>query len=256
MIPWQQIGSASVPDGGRPILLMQRGDEFAIRLGPLALMSSLDHGSEEVLAELRAGARWPRQGAPPDRRARHGVHACRGAADARPGRAGRGGRTHPRRRRLEPWPARAPRRQASRGSTGHGLGGRCRRADRRGAGRLRCDLARCGQRTGRSYPRRQRQPVYGRWPAGGFAALRPGGLLGVWSVAPDPEFTRRLQKLDSPWNRRPSVPAAPRVDDTRSGLRRGRESSSACAEDRRRPRANPPAAAGGAPGGGADEGRD
>jgi spermidine synthase len=52
MIPWETIGRAGVPGDRQALALLRRGDEFVIRLGPLALMSSRAHGSEEALAEL------------------------------------------------------------------------------------------------------------------------------------------------------------------------------------------------------------
>ncbi len=52
MIPWQELGRATVPGTAAPLVLFQRGHEFVIRTGPHALMSSEAHGSEEALAEL------------------------------------------------------------------------------------------------------------------------------------------------------------------------------------------------------------
>ncbi len=52
MIPWKQLGRATIPGQDAPLVLMQRGSEFVIRLGSIALMSSLTHGSEEALADL------------------------------------------------------------------------------------------------------------------------------------------------------------------------------------------------------------
>lgn len=52
MIPWRQIASAESPGQSRPLLLMQRGEEFVIRLGAQALMGSRAHGSEQALADL------------------------------------------------------------------------------------------------------------------------------------------------------------------------------------------------------------
>ena len=51
MIPWRQLGSATLAGETRPLGLFQRDTEFVIRVGPLALMSSAAHGSEEALAE-------------------------------------------------------------------------------------------------------------------------------------------------------------------------------------------------------------
>ena len=64
MIPWRELGRASVPGEDAPLVLFSHGSEFVIRIGPHALMSSSAHGSEEALAELacermagRVGAR-------------------------------------------------------------------------------------------------------------------------------------------------------------------------------------------------------
>lgn len=51
VIPWRQLGSASLAGESRPLVLYQRDTEFVIRVGPHALMSSAAHGSEEALAE-------------------------------------------------------------------------------------------------------------------------------------------------------------------------------------------------------------
>ena len=51
MIPWEVLGHATVPGEEAPLVLARRGDEFVIRIGPHALMSSRTHGSEELLAE-------------------------------------------------------------------------------------------------------------------------------------------------------------------------------------------------------------
>ncbi len=51
MIPWVCLGSARVPDGGE-LRLMQRGHEFSIMAGAIELMSSRLSGSEEALATL------------------------------------------------------------------------------------------------------------------------------------------------------------------------------------------------------------
>jgi spermidine synthase len=51
MIPWEFLESAEVPGGGE-ISLYRRGAEFSIRVGNRQLMNSRIHGSEEALAEL------------------------------------------------------------------------------------------------------------------------------------------------------------------------------------------------------------
>jgi spermidine synthase len=51
MIPWVHLDTAVVPGGGE-LKLMQRGDEFSINAGNITLMNSRMSGSEITLAEL------------------------------------------------------------------------------------------------------------------------------------------------------------------------------------------------------------
>jgi len=52
MIPWILLDSAQVPGNGGELRLYQRGDEFSIRIvGHGELMNSRVHGSEDALAE-------------------------------------------------------------------------------------------------------------------------------------------------------------------------------------------------------------
>lgn len=51
MLPWIELERAPVPGGTESLVLAQRGAEFVIRLGAHALMGSAAHGSEEELAE-------------------------------------------------------------------------------------------------------------------------------------------------------------------------------------------------------------
>lgn len=63
MRPWTLLGTATVPGEGAPLRLMQRGDEFVIMAGTNPLMNSRMSGSEEGLATLSweriAGRRSP-----------------------------------------------------------------------------------------------------------------------------------------------------------------------------------------------------
>ena len=52
MIPWREVGRATVAGEDAPLVLLQHDREFVIRIGPHALMGSAAHGSEEVLAEI------------------------------------------------------------------------------------------------------------------------------------------------------------------------------------------------------------
>lgn len=52
MIPWVHLDTAAVPGGEGNLKLMQRGTEFAIFAGPTPLMNSRMSSSEVVLADL------------------------------------------------------------------------------------------------------------------------------------------------------------------------------------------------------------
>lgn len=52
MIPWELLDSASVPGSGEVLRLYKRGAEFSIRVESREVMNSRAHGSEDALAEL------------------------------------------------------------------------------------------------------------------------------------------------------------------------------------------------------------
>lgn len=52
MIPWEFLGSTQVPGNGGELRLYRRGEEFSIRVDGYELMNSRIHGSAEALAEL------------------------------------------------------------------------------------------------------------------------------------------------------------------------------------------------------------
>lgn len=64
MIPWILLDTTKIPDGGGELRLMKRGTEFSIMLGNNELMNSRLSGSEEALAKLSCvkiqGRRQPR----------------------------------------------------------------------------------------------------------------------------------------------------------------------------------------------------
>jgi len=64
MIPWELLDRAPVPGEGGELCLYRRATEFSIRADGRELMNSLVHGSEEALAELAceriAGVARPR----------------------------------------------------------------------------------------------------------------------------------------------------------------------------------------------------
>ena len=60
MIPWQHLDTAKVPGDGGELKLMRRGTEYSIMAGSIELMNSRLSGSEEAMATLafeRIGAR-------------------------------------------------------------------------------------------------------------------------------------------------------------------------------------------------------
>ena len=52
MVPWTLIDSAQVPSDSTEIRLYQRGAEYSIRVGPYELMNNRVHGSEDALASI------------------------------------------------------------------------------------------------------------------------------------------------------------------------------------------------------------
>lgn len=62
MIPWILLDRAPLPNSNEEIRLYQRGEEYAIRVANYELMNSRVHGSEEALADLafaKLGGRSP-----------------------------------------------------------------------------------------------------------------------------------------------------------------------------------------------------
>lgn len=52
MSSWVPIDTAAIPGGRETMHLMQRGDAFSITVGTIELMTNLDRGSEQALATL------------------------------------------------------------------------------------------------------------------------------------------------------------------------------------------------------------
>ncbi len=52
MIPWEFLGGAPVPGNDKELRLYRRDREYSIRVGNAELMNSRVHGSEDALAEL------------------------------------------------------------------------------------------------------------------------------------------------------------------------------------------------------------
>ncbi|MEA2570670.1 MAG: hypothetical protein QOI24_2671 [Acidobacteriota bacterium] len=52
MLPWNLVGTAMIPGDGGEMRLHQRGSEYSIRVGSYELMNSRVHGSEDALSSL------------------------------------------------------------------------------------------------------------------------------------------------------------------------------------------------------------
>ncbi len=193
VLPWVELGRAKVPGGGE-FRLMQRGDEFTIFAGTIGLMSSRQSGSEEAMARVAA----ERIGTRPKARVLIGglgmgftVRAALAAfrpdaelvvAELVPEIAGawaRGPLAAIHGESLDD-----PRVTLRLGDVGGVMAGDAQKFD---AILLDVDngpegLSRPGNDALYSHP----------GIAKAKAALRPGGMLAVWSVAPDAGFTKRL----------------------------------------------------------------
>lgn len=195
MIPWVLLDTAEIPGDGGELRLLQRGAEFSIRLGRNELMNSRIHGSEEALAQL-ACARIATRARP---RILIGGLGMGFTLRAALGVLGAEARIVV----VELVPAvvawnRGPLADVS---------GRCladarvsvREADVGGlirSERSAYDAILLDVDNGpEALTRKANDRLYD--PAGlraAQAALRPGGVLAVWSAGPDRGFTRRLRK--------------------------------------------------------------
>lgn len=195
MIPWEHLDSASVPGDGVELRLMRRGTEYSIMAGPIELMNSRLSGSEEAMATLA----FERIGQRPGARVLIGglgmgftLRAALGvfAADARITVA-----------ELVPaviaW-ARGP----LAGLHGESLDDPRVRLHQGDVGALIRDgqdaydaiLLDVDNGPG-GLSRKDNDSLYGREGlAAARRALRPGGVLEVWSSTRDSDFTRRLKQ--------------------------------------------------------------
>jgi spermidine synthase len=195
MKPWETLDMAPAPGGGA-LVLARRGEEYAIRVGGHVLMTSRTHGSEEALAE----------------------HGCAPLADrARPrvliGGLGMGYTVRAALERLGPgasvtvaelvpavvrWnrgtlaplagrPLEDPRVSVVEADVGAVL----REAAAKPFDAVLLDV----DNGPAALTRPENARLYG---GGGLAlahgALKPGGVLIVWSAAPDAAFTRRFRE--------------------------------------------------------------
>ena len=196
MIPWEFLESTQVPGNGGELCLYRRGAEFSIRVGNRELMNSRVHGSEEALAELA----YARVAGRPRPRILIGGLGMGFTLAATLRRLGPEGRVVV----AELVPAVvAWNRGPLAALAGHPL------QDARVAVRE-VDVAQILRETRQAYDailldvdngpeglaRRENDWLYAR-PGleAAHAALRPAGVLAVWSAAPNQVFAQRLRRV-------------------------------------------------------------
>jgi spermidine synthase len=195
VIPWTLLDTAKMPGGGEDLRLKQRGHEFSIMLGPIELMNSRLSGSEEALATLSV-ERIGGQGKPQMLIGGLGMGFTLRAALGVLGPAARVTVAE-----LVPevvaW-ARGPMADVFKGCLDdprvtivEGDVGREIRAKVAGYDAILLDVDNGPD----GLSRKSNDSLY---DLAGLAtarrALKPGGVMAVWSSAPDEHFTRRLKK--------------------------------------------------------------
>lgn len=195
MIPWVQLDTATMPDGGGALRLMRRGAEFSIMAGATELMNSRLSGSEEALATL-ACARV---------RGRAKTHVLIGGYGMgftlRAALADLGADAHATVAELVPavvaW-ARGPMAEITgaalndpRTTVHDGDVGALIAAGREAYDAILLDVDNGPE----GLTRRENDRLYSlAGLAAAKRALRPKGVLAVWSSAPDAAFTERLAR--------------------------------------------------------------
>ncbi|MGO7987809.1 spermidine synthase [Rhizobium leguminosarum] len=194
MLPWIQLDSATIPGEDGELRLKQRGGEFSIMLGANELMNSRLSGSEEALATLS----WERIKSQPKPRMLIGGlgmgFTLRAALAVLPEDAGvTVAELVP---SVVAW-ARGPMAEVFQGCLDdprvgihQGDVGEAIRASKAAYDAILLDVDNGPD----GLTRKSNDRLYDF--AGLRAArdaLRPGGVLAVWSSGPDPDFTRRLK---------------------------------------------------------------
>ncbi|ANK89407.1 MULTISPECIES: spermidine synthase [unclassified Rhizobium] len=194
MLPWIQLDSATIPGEGGELRLKQRGSEFSIMLGANELMNSRLSGSEEALATLS----WERINAHPKPRILIGGlgmgFTLRAALAVLPEDAGvTVAELVP---AVVAW-ARGPMAEVFKGCLDdprvgihQGDVGEAIRAGKAAYDAILLDVDNGPD----GLTRKSNDRLYDfNGLRAARDALRPGGVLAVWSSGPDSDFTRRLK---------------------------------------------------------------
>ncbi|WP_370195891.1 MULTISPECIES: spermidine synthase [Alphaproteobacteria] len=194
MIPWERLDTAEVPGGGQ-LKLSRRGTEYSIMVGTIELMNSRLSGSEEALATLT-------QERIADRDEAHVLIGGLGMGfTLRAALAVAGPKVRLTVSELVPaivtW-ARGPMAELFDGclddprvSISQGDIGELIAAKKEAFDAILLDVDNGPE----GLTRRENDRLYDtKGLARTYAALRPGGVLAVWSSGPDSSFTTRLQR--------------------------------------------------------------
>ncbi|MGX9142817.1 hypothetical protein [Mesorhizobium sp. 128a] len=195
MIPWVQLDAAKTPDGAQELRLKQRGAEFSIMLGTNELMNSRLSGSEQALAKLSCD-RIAGQSRPKILIGGLGMGFTLRAAIAELG-ADAGVTVAELVPAVIAW-ARGPMAELFAGcledprvsvreaDVGHTI-----RSDKAAWDAILLDVDNGPE----AIVHKGNDSLYGAAGLGAArAALKPGGVLAVWSQGPDSGFTRRLKQ--------------------------------------------------------------
>lgn len=197
MTPWVLLDSAAVPGNGGELRLYRRADEFSIKIdGRGELMNSRAHGSEDALAEHACA----RLAAGPEPRLLIGGLGMGFTLAAALRHAGQGAEVVV--AELVPGVV-AWNRGPLGGAAGHPLRDprvRVREADvarilvaeRQAYDAILLDVDNGPE----GLTRKENDWLYGvDGLNAAYAALRPRGVLAIWSAGPDPDFLQRLHKV-------------------------------------------------------------
>ena len=196
MTRWTLLDVAPISQSTGELRLYKRGEEFSIRIGSSELMNSREHGSEDALGELACARIADRP------RPRVLIGGLGMGYTLRAVLHGLGGEAHVVVAELVEavvvW---------NRGPLG-ALAGHPLQDDRVTVREI--DVARiireerCGydailldvDNGPRGLTRKSNDRLYGlNGLSEAFLALRPGGVMAVWSAGPDPAFAQRLRKI-------------------------------------------------------------
>lgn len=200
MTPWILVDEATVPGefsgAGGVLRLYRRGDEYSIKAGNCELMNSRVHGSEDALAELACGRVADRAGARmligglgmgytlAAALRQLGMAATVVVAELVPAVvAWNRGPLAP----LAGRPLNDARVQVREQDVGQVM-----RAERSAFDAILLDVDNGPE----GLTRKANDWLYGlEGLEAAYSALRPGGVLAVWSAGPEPVFAQRLRKL-------------------------------------------------------------